>query len=387
MTSPDGRPLSAYQDTQPEPVGSWPMMVNLSKLGEKIIMTPLAHLIAWVLGDDVEDWDTLEELRDNLIPALLRRPLEILAGIFHTGTDETGIVGLTAIEKLFAPVQNIIDTIFNGYHNTSETGKNLNDISVTMANVDNRLTNLEGGGVRQSITSSTTINLSGKTKVKGVLIGSSSAASPGGNQAGGAAGTPGGYVELPEIDVTWLATQVPDITAVSVVVGTSGGESKFGQRSNGTWVFETRIGFAVKVDGYSFVTCNSGPGAGGYGGAGYTSGDATVNNGTKGGDSMLAIGGAGGAYGGNGPGRAGGNGIQAPIDGPAKSGGSGGGGGGGGGATSLGGIGQSGGAGGHGAFPGGAPGGGGGRASNPGPGTTVGAGGSSANGYVELEAV
>nr|DAL34333.1 MAG TPA_asm: hypothetical protein [Caudoviricetes sp.] len=385
MTSPDGRPLSAYQDTQPEPVGSWPMMVNLSKLGEKIIMTPLAHLIAWVLGDDVEDWDTLEELRDNLIPALLRRPLEILAGIFHTGTDETGIVGLTAIEKLFAPVQNIIDTIFNGYHNTSETGKNLNDISVTMANVDNRLTTLEGGGVRQSITSSTTINLSGKTKVKGVLIGSSSAASPGGNQAGGAPGTPGGYVELPEIDVAWLATQVPDITAVSVVVGTSGGESKFGQRSDGTGVFETRIGFAVKVDGYSFVPCNSGPGIGGRGGAGYS--DGTSSAGAKGGDSMLAIGGAGGAYGGNGPGGAGGNGIQAPIDGPAKSGGSGGGGGGGGGVAYLGGIGQSGGAGGHGAFPGGAPGGGGGRASNPGGGTTVGAGGSSANGYVELEAV
>ena len=279
--------------------------------------------------------------------------------------------------------QTITDSLVQGYTGSASTGHNPNDISVTMANVDNRLTNLEGGGVRQSITSSTTIDLTGKAKVKGVLIGSSSAASAGGNQAGGAAGTPGGYVELPEIDVAWLATQVPDIAAVSVVVGTSGGESKFGQRSDGTWVFETRIGFAVKVDGYSFVPCNSGPGIGGQGGSG---GGGTANNGAKGGDSMLAIGGAGGAYGGNGPGRAGANGNQAPIDGPAKSGGSGGGGGGGGGVIYPGGIGQSGGAGGHGAFPGGAPGGGGGRASNPGGGTTVGAGGSSANGYAELEA-
>ena len=380
MTSPDGRPLSAYQDTRPEPVGSWPMMVNLSKLGEKIIMTPLAHLIAWVLGDDVEDWDTLEELRDNLIPALLRRPLEILAGIFHTGTDETGIVGLTAIAKLFAPVQNIIDAIFNGYHGTSESGKNLNDISVTMANVDNRISALEGGGVRYSITSSTTIDLSGKTKVKGVLIGSSSAATAGGTDVAGTPGTPGGYVELPEIDVEWLATQVPDIAAVDVVVGTAGGETKFGHRSDGSWVFETRIGRSVKVDGLSFVPCDSGPGVGGQGGLGSGSDVAT-----KGGDSMLATGGAPGVSGSGSSGTAGANGQQAPIDGPAKSGGAGGGGGGSGGQNILG-QGLSGGPGGHGAFPGGAPGAGGARRANPGPGATGGAGGSSANGYAELVA-
>ena len=88
MTSPDNRPLSAYQETQGQPVGSWGMLVNLGKLGEKIIMTPLAHLLAWILGGSVQDWDTLEELRDNLIPALIRLPLRILGKLFSTGAAE-----------------------------------------------------------------------------------------------------------------------------------------------------------------------------------------------------------------------------------------------------------------------------------------------------------
>ena len=325
--------ITGREDGNLDDLGTWINQLKTLLTGG-IVNNPLPTLVGIALGTVQRMVQQIADILNGLVVTPINSAIQgvkdwfaNLLGWQSTTTSNVSAASLAA-STAQTTANGVIDSIFNGYHNTSETGKNLNDISVTMANVDNRLTTLEGGGVRQSITSSTTINLSGKTKVKGVLIGSSSAASPGGNQAGGAPGTPGGYVELPEIDVAWLATQVPDITAVSVVVGTSGGESKFGQRSDGTWVFDTRIGFAVKVDGYSFVTCNSGPGAGGYGGAGYTSGGATVNNGTKGGDSMLAIGGAAGADGGNGPGGAGGNGIQAPIDGPAKSGGSGGGGGG-----------------------------------------------------------
>ena len=375
--------ITGVEDGDVNDIGTWINQLKTLLTGGTV-NNPLPTLVGIALGTVQRMVQQIADIFNGFIVTPINAAIQGVKDWFSNllGWQSTTTTNVSAVE---AKSQGILDAAFNGYHGTSSVGANLNDLSVTMASVDNRLTSLEGGGVRYSITSSTTVDLSGKAKVKGVLIGSSSAASAGGNQAGGAPGTPGGYVELPEIDVAWLATQVPDITAVSVVVGTSGGESKFGQRSDGTWVFETRIGFAVKIDGYSFVPCNSGPGIGGWGGAGY--GGGTSSAGAKGGDSMLAIGGAGGAYGGNGPGGAGGNGIQAPIDGPAKSGGSGGGGGGGGGVTYLGGIGQSGGAGGHGAFPGGAPGGGGGRASNPGGGTTVGAGGSSANGYVELEAV
>ena len=327
-----------------------------------------------IIGDIIEIFTGVEDGNTNDLGSWVNNFKSWLSGGSVSGTTAGWFSGLGLLG------QGIIDTIFNGYHNTSETGKNLNDLSVTMANVDNRISALEGGGVRYSITSSTTIDLSGKAKVKGVLIGSSSAATAGGTDVAGTPGTPGGYVELPEIDVEWLATQVPDIAAVSVVVGTAGGETKFGQRSDGSWVFETRIGRSVKVDGFSFTPCDSGPGVGGEGSIG-----GSGTGGGKGGDSMLAVGGAGGVYVINGNGGAGANGAQAPIDGPAKSGGAGGGGGAGGSQNALG-QGLSGGAGGHGAFPGGAPGAGGARRTNPGPGTTGGAGGSSANGYAELVA-
>ena len=97
MTSPDGRPLSDYQDTQGKPIGQWPMLINLGKLGEKIIMTPLAHLLAWILGGSVQDWDELSELRDNLIPALIRLPIRILVDIL----DDIPIIG-GIIEEDFA---------------------------------------------------------------------------------------------------------------------------------------------------------------------------------------------------------------------------------------------------------------------------------------------
>lgn len=45
---------------------------------EKIILLPLSNLLAWVLGGSPQDWDTLEELRDNLIPALIRLPIKVL---------------------------------------------------------------------------------------------------------------------------------------------------------------------------------------------------------------------------------------------------------------------------------------------------------------------
>lgn len=46
---------------------------------QMLIFTPLSYLLAWIVDGDPEDWDSLEEIQDNLIPALIRLPLRILA--------------------------------------------------------------------------------------------------------------------------------------------------------------------------------------------------------------------------------------------------------------------------------------------------------------------
>lgn len=371
--------ITGVEDGDVNDIGTWINQLKTLLTGGTV-NNPLPTLVGIALGTVQRMVQQIADIFNGFIVTPINAAIQGVKDWFSNllGWQSTTTTNVSAVE---AKSQGILDAAFNGYHGTSSVGANLNDLSATMANVDNRISALEGGGVRYSITSSTTIDLSGKAKVKGVLIGSSSAATAGGTDVAGTPGTPGGYVELPEIDVEWLATQVPDIAAVSVVVGTAGGETKFGERSDGSWVFETRISRSVKVDGFSFVPCESGPGYGGEGGLG--SGSSVPA--TKGGDSMLAVGGAPGVVGSNTPGTAGANGQQAPIDGPAKSGGAGGGGGGGGGSSLIG-QGLSGGPGGHGAFPGGAPGAGGARRANPGPGATGGAGGSSANGYAELVA-
>lgn len=134
MTSPDNRPLSDYQDTQGQTIGSWSMLVNLGKLGEKIIMTPLAHLLAWLLGGEVQDWDTLEELKDNLIPAILKRPLEILAGIFNTGHSTEIDLDSSVITNLFKPIQSLIDGIVQGLGG-SGTGHTVSEVVTRLESV------------------------------------------------------------------------------------------------------------------------------------------------------------------------------------------------------------------------------------------------------------
>ncbi|QAX92850.1 minor tail protein [Gordonia phage Mutzi] len=43
------------------------------------VLKPLSLLLSWIAGGSPDDWDTFEEIRDNLIPALIRLPLRILA--------------------------------------------------------------------------------------------------------------------------------------------------------------------------------------------------------------------------------------------------------------------------------------------------------------------
>lgn len=57
-----------------------------------IIIAPFAWLLALILGGEPEDWDTLEELRDNLIPALIRLPIRIIVDILGNVPIIGGII-------------------------------------------------------------------------------------------------------------------------------------------------------------------------------------------------------------------------------------------------------------------------------------------------------
>lgn len=122
MTSPDNRPLSAYQETQGQSVGDWNMLLNLGKLGERLILWPLSYLLAWVLGGTPQNWDTLAELQANLIPALMRLPIEILAQLL-------GLIPIVG--------QNIENTLTNylaATANTAATASSVAAAAQTTAN-------------------------------------------------------------------------------------------------------------------------------------------------------------------------------------------------------------------------------------------------------------
>ncbi|QCW22210.1 minor tail protein [Gordonia phage ThankyouJordi] len=48
------------------------------RLLEMVLIAPFAHLLAWILGGSPQDWDTIEEIQDNLVPALIRLPLRVV---------------------------------------------------------------------------------------------------------------------------------------------------------------------------------------------------------------------------------------------------------------------------------------------------------------------
>lgn len=100
MTSPDGEIPNGQYDFPVNtgsslPVGAawyadqdeadWrsiietPMRTSWNKAFEKMLLAPLSYLLAWILGGSPTDWDTLAEVQANLIPALMRLPIKILA--------------------------------------------------------------------------------------------------------------------------------------------------------------------------------------------------------------------------------------------------------------------------------------------------------------------
>lgn len=270
--------------------------------------------------------------------------------------------------------QSLMDALFSGYTGTVSSGATVSDLSSTMANVDNRITTLEGGGVLFTITSSTTLDLSAYSSFLVILIGSPTAAEAGtlasaDSHVRASGGAAGGYISQ-EFTAAQLTALGLTLSAVPVTIATvaGSGESVFGSAS----VLKTIVGQNAIGTKSGFIQTESGAGNGGAGGYGNYGLDNPGVAGLKGDNTVLALGGSGGANSTTSNGSPGGNGEAASINGGSKGGGAGGGGGGGGGVQGFGvTVGYNGGAGGNGGFPGGAPGGGGGA----GNGTTDGSGG------------
>lgn len=66
----------------------------VEKLIDAMVIAPLAQILAWILGGDRSDWDTLDEVQRNFIPALIKLPLRALSIILGGGSVD-GVDGVT----------------------------------------------------------------------------------------------------------------------------------------------------------------------------------------------------------------------------------------------------------------------------------------------------
>lgn len=89
MTSPDGAGIPEKED-----VGGWagdygPLSI-LGSLGQALVMRPLDRLLSGLLGTPAGSFDTVEELVQDLIPAIIRKVLLDLSGLLGGGGSAGG---------------------------------------------------------------------------------------------------------------------------------------------------------------------------------------------------------------------------------------------------------------------------------------------------------
>lgn len=73
----------------------------------------LAMLLAWLTDTDPEDWDTLEEIQANLIPAIMRLPLRIIVELLSDLLGAIPVIGDDiegALANWLAGVSSVADT-------------------------------------------------------------------------------------------------------------------------------------------------------------------------------------------------------------------------------------------------------------------------------------
>ena len=100
MTSPNHAGLPDN-----EGVGGWggdggPLSI-IGRYGEQLVMWPFSRLLGWLLDDDPENFDTVAELFENVVPAIVRRVLGVL-GLVIGGGSSDDLDPITAAELVAA---------------------------------------------------------------------------------------------------------------------------------------------------------------------------------------------------------------------------------------------------------------------------------------------
>ncbi|ANA85339.1 minor tail protein [Gordonia phage Phlop] len=93
------------------------------------VLKPLALLLSWVVGGSPSDWDTIEEIRDNLIPALIRLPLKILVGLI----GGIPVVGDAFENALAGWLKNTNETAVDAAETVVSVGTQVNQVQEVIA--------------------------------------------------------------------------------------------------------------------------------------------------------------------------------------------------------------------------------------------------------------
>lgn len=117
MTSPDGAGVPSNEDVGGWAGGSTGPLAILEQFGQYLIMRPLDRLLSGLLGTEPGSFDTVEELVQDLIPAIIRKVLGGLGDLLGGGSSGAGSsVDVDLLDKipLLADVAKAIRGITTG---------------------------------------------------------------------------------------------------------------------------------------------------------------------------------------------------------------------------------------------------------------------------------
>lgn len=397
MTSPDGAGLPDKEDVGGWAGGSTGPLAILEQFGQYLIMRPLDRLLSGLLGTEPGSFDTVEELVQDLIPAIIRKVLGGLGDLLGGGSSGAGSsVDVDLLDKIpvVGDIAKTIQGITSGLSGALADaagliGQRWDQVDRHAESID---TGINGQVVSQGLIDGLQYQLAvftangtftPPTPPSGYDIAyfivttygggwSGDRASAGGVGVNGQGGRPGGRASR-RVTAEEMGSSRQVIVGAGAPARTSDGFGTPGGTSSLVGVLSSSAGSSLVPTPYGDLRSSGEPGRGGDGGALLRDGDSyTSGPGKRGGDTSTAEGGNGGNVNGLwGTGAVSpGNGGNGQIVGDHTSGG--GGGGGGGARRGIGTTSQNG-------APGGAPGGGGG-ASGVGGGGVNGTSGSSGPG-------